>query len=238
MKHGFKSSVADPELCVVCAYPEISHKDKAQCEACGLEANCELFPDTKHPKKMLLCAGCVQAELDTAVRVGKERELSHKVIETPQQYFNANIPALVEMRQAIDNNPQISEDKRVSEFAKQVKARLTHLQNVLIEHTKCVTETRHEIDESKIFLNHLMKEISADVQKELGLVDISYKPTGAKKTSPKVPSVKKFDKNALREVCQKFNIAGAEPIVQNIVVARKISYEAAAQLYIKMTGDE
>jgi len=238
MKHAFKCGMTDPELCIVCAYPTLAHTIHACCEACGLEGNCELFPDVKHPKKMLLCNSCVQKEYDVAVKVAAEKAIAHEAIQTPQQYFNANIPAIMELKQVIENNPSVPEDKRVVELARQVKLRLTHLQNTLIEQTKQVSETRHDIDESKIFLNHLMKEISADVQKELGLVDISYKPSGKKASSPKVPSVKRFDKQALRDVCIKFKIAGAEPIVQNIVVARKISYEEAAKLYIKMAGDE
>jgi len=237
MKHSFNSAFGNTEQCIICGYNEKSHGKQAVCEACGIEQECELFPDTKHPKKMLLCEGCKNKELAAAVKATNDRiaaQKAHESVRTSGEYFNANIPAIIEIKQKIDSDNSIAENQKVGELAKSIKDRLAHLKNVLFEKRNEVSALENEQRESLIYMNHLMKQLSEEKQKELGLKDINYKPGSGKDAKPKAPSLKKFDKEELRKVANIFNIDMA--VLQTIVVQKKCTVEEAAKLYITMSN--
>ena len=230
MKHGFNKSYADETICVTCGYPEIAHGSQATCEACGIEQECEFNTnDFKNPKKMLLCASCIQKERDANKLIVEERSKAHEQIKTSGDYYNANIPAILEIKQAIEADNSI--ENKPAELAIAIKSRLAHLKNVLFEKRNEVSTLENEQRETLIYLNHLVKQLSAEKQKELGLLDINYKPGSGKDAKPKAPSIKKFNKEELRKVANMFGLDMG--ILQSVVVARKCSVEEAAKIYIQ-----
>ncbi len=238
MKHSFRGSIAtsngEVSKCLICSYDEVSHGNKATCEACGLEGECDFLPDEKHPKKMLLCLTCFErdrkamAVYNARVQSVPVREniVSVYQVRTSGEYFNANIPAIVDIQKAIEADDKI-ENKKYEE-AKQVKDRLTHLTKSLFEMDAQRSTLANEQRETQVYLHHLMKDLSEEKQHELGLKDITYTQTKSpKKVS--APKVKSFDKVALKDASVKHNIP--EYMLQSIVTSRKVSIEEAIKVY-------
>ena len=229
MNHVFASSTLEPETCARCGYTETAHGDNATCEACGSETKCEFFPNLTHPKKMLLCPSCIRKEYETAKQITEERVKAHEQIKSSSDYFNANIPAIVDIKSTIDNDPNIV--NKADAIAVAVKNRLTHLQETLLSKHKEVTELEHEKRETLVYLNHMLKEISVTKQAELGLTNITYKPVVKAPKKASAPSTKKYDKAELKKVALMYGID--EVILQTIVVRKQMTIEEAAKSYIK-----
>lgn len=229
MNHKFQGAYENREICVICGYDDISHADHAQCEECGKVAKCDLFPDVKHPKKMLICPECRQKFYETAKAETDKRVLSYEVVKTSGDYFNSNIPAILEIKQAIEADA--SKPNKPYEIAEAIKLRLNHIKTTLIEKRNEVSTLENEQRETQIFLNHHMKLLSAEQQKQLGLLDITYKPSVTVSKGPKkAPTVKKFDKEELRKVANSFNIDIT--VLQMIVTRRQVTVEEAAKIYL------
>jgi hypothetical protein len=229
MKHGYQETFDNRGICVVCGYDELSHASNAICEACGAVADCDLFPDTKHPKKMLICPACKQKEYETAKRVTDERTRSYEVVKTSGDYYNSDIPAILKIKQTIEADPNI--ENKAYAIAEAIKARIRHFDKTLFEKQNEISAIRNERSESQIYLNHHMKELSAEQQKQLGLNDIKYKPginTG--KTPKKAPSIKKHDNSELKKYANQF---GLDIVVLKMTAMRRnVSIEQAAKICI------
>jgi hypothetical protein len=238
MRHSFRPGMSKTGPCLICGYDGVSHTDTAVCEACGLNGDCDLWPDDRNPRKMLLCAECYMREskLATVVRVKSAEPVVDSVtsvfqVNTPGDYFNSNIPAVVDIQKAIAADDTIPDGTKKYEEGKRVKAHLQHLAKVLFELDTEKARVGNEQRDTRVYLNHLMKDLSAEKQHELGLADINYKQQTPKKTKqPKAPTVKSFDKVKLKEVAAQFGIE--EHILQTIVTARKVSVEEAAKIAI------
>jgi rhodanese-related sulfurtransferase len=247
MKHSFHGGSLDKEHCLECGYTQVSHTKDAICEACGLTSEAEFYPDTKHPRKMLLCLTCYEREKMTmkvvtgktnpteqVEQIGDRFHQSAFQVRTPSEYFNANIPAIMDIRKAIEADDTIPANMKRYEEAKQVKIRLNHLKHSLLELDKQRSTLDNEQRETRVFLNHLMKELSEEKQKELGLQYPDYKQEKAPKKVT-VPSVKKFDKNAIKAAALANGIP--EHILQGVVVAKKCSIEQAVKEYKILMGE-
>ena len=232
MKHSFTPKLGDNDTCAACHYERVAHTNQATCEACGSITVCEFFPDLKNPKKMLLCEPCTQKEYAVAVRQTQERVKAHEQVKSNQDYFNANIPAIVSIREAIERDPSI-ENKKVAEIVA-VRDRMVWLKDKLFALSKETSAISHEQRESQIYLNHLVKDLSEEKQRELGLLDIKYKQPEGKIKSPKVTAPKKVNVIEVRKYAASFNIP--EFVLLNIVRIRKVSPEEAAKIYIQMNN--
>ncbi len=220
--------------CLICDYPEIAHSDKAVCEACGLESECEFYPNEKHPRRMLLCLSCFERERKVMTAYGNSSRAPQAPAEavipyqvrTAGEYFNANIPAVVDITKAVAEDESV--DNKSFEVGKRVKAHVQHLAKSLFELDKERAAIANEMRETQVYYNHLMKELSAEKQAELGAVDITYRQEKPPKAI-KAPSVKKFDRGALKDACSKHNIP--EYMLQSIVQSRKVTIEEAVKVY-------
>lgn len=229
MNHPFASSTLEPEVCARCGYAEIAHTESATCEACGAETKCELYPNLTHPKKMLLCSSCIKKEYELAKQQTDARVKAHEEIKSSSDYFNANIPAIVDLKQTIENDPNIV--NKAEAIAVAVKNRLTHLQETLLSKHKEVTELEHEKRETLVYLNHMQSVLSAEAQQRLGLTNLTYKPVVKAPKKVSAPSTKKYDKTELKKVALMYGID--EVLLQTIVVRKQMSIEDAAKSYIR-----
>jgi hypothetical protein len=238
MNHSFVSATLDARVCARCGYNEIAHGPLATCEACGVEENCEFLGKLDNPKKMLLCAKCTKAEMDLAVRQTAERVKAHEAIKSSADYFNANIPAIMDIVKVINDDETIT--NKPNAIAVAVKDRLVWLQSTILSKSKELSILDHEKRETLVYLNHMLKDISEAKQVELGLKDITYKQPDKKAATKKnkAPSVKGrgFDKTELRRVANMFHIP--EEVLQAIVVRKQLTIEAAAKLYIQTNVEE
>lgn len=235
MRHQYSGLANSAEaICNVCGYTLVSHSSKAVCEVCGGEAFCDLFPDHKHPKKILICGACYVKELKAATEASKEREARAKMenIKTPGDYFVADTPSIKEINDMV--NADESVNNKAEKVCEIIKERIVNCQKNILELNQQTRERQKEQNEFQIYLNHKMKEISAEKQKELGLLNIDYKPEKPKKTPTRAPSTKKVDLQKMKEYAASFNI----PLeaLRIIVVSRSVSIEEAAKIYLKMSN--
>lgn len=239
MKHEFRASINPDENnefnCILCGYPEISHGPQAVCESCGTEVICDLFPDTKHPKKMLLCAECISKEIKIAVDTAKERALKQTAenIKSAGDYFVGDIPSIKEVSDTVNADESIPANNKGYEICKIIKERIINFDRNILQLNQQARETQKQRNEFQIYLNHKMKEISEEKQKELGLSPISYKSPSAPKKA-KAPSVssKRINIDELKKIANTFGIPWEA--LRTIMVGRQVTAEEAAKIFIQM----
>lgn len=234
MKHDFRASISSDE-CLVCGYPMIAHTMQAVCESCGTKVICDLFPDTKHPKKMLLCAECVSKEIKVAVDAAKERALKQTAenIKSAGDYFVGDIPSIKEVSDTVNADESIPANNKGYEICKIIKERIINFDRNILQLNQQARETQKQRNEFQIYLNHKMKEISDEKQKELGLNPISYKSPSAPKKA-KAPSIssKRINIDELKKVANTFGIPWEA--LRTIMVGRQVTAEEAAKIFIQM----
>jgi len=234
MKHEMRASISSDE-CLICGYPEIAHTDKAVCESCGSEVLCDLFPDTKHPKKMLLCAECISKEIKIAVETSKARiaQQTAENIKSAGDYFVGDIPSIKEVSDTVNADEAIPANNKGYEICKIIKERIINFDKNILQLNQQARETQKQRNEFQIYLNHKMKEISEEKQKELGLNPISYKsPSAPKKARTPSISSKRVNIDELKKIANSFNIPWEA--LRTIMVARQVSAEEAAKIFIQM----
>jgi hypothetical protein len=235
MKHKFRAILDDETRCLICGYSIDSHTPSAECEVCGNNSPCDFYPDYRHAKKILLCEACYNGQLRAAIQAAeesrKQRE-QHKP-KTPGDYFVSDSPSIksiinsIELDSSIENKPEA--------ICSVIRDKILNFQQSILELNQQVREAQREQNEFQIYLNHKMREVSADAQKRLGLQNISYKPNQDKpKTPSKAPSTKKVNMDELKKYANQFNI----PIsaLRTIMVARSVSVEQAAKIFIQVNS--
>ena len=111
MNHSFQSSQLNGNVCNVCKRPELEHTDNAQCECCPNVGPCELYID------ILMCKECYEKEMklqtesraNTEQRVLEQAFLIDQSIKIQTDLFNAKTVAIQKLKEAIDNDPSITE---------------------------------------------------------------------------------------------------------------------------------
>ena len=239
MKHEFHSSELDINVCILCGYNAKSHSFRAECEVCGTETKCDFFPDYKHPRKILICESCLTKELraasEAAAERAKSRDLTASNVKTPGDLFVAETPSIKEIVDSVNSDDSIHSLDKASQICVVIKERILNYQKSIFDLNQQVRETQRLQNESQIYLNHKMKEISAEKQKELGLLDISYKPDSGKVKTPKAaPTTKRVNMDELKKYANQFGIPMAA--LRNIMLARSVSVEAAAKIFIQINN--
>lgn len=230
MRHSFHISALS-KVCPICGYDEISHTANAVCEACGLTAECDLFPNDKHPRKMLLCSECYSREIKLTPPNKPNVITSPIQIKTPGDYFNAEIPSIMKLKEVIDADSTI--ENKTYALALQVKDRLKQLSISLFDLDKQRATLANEQRDTLVYLNHLQKDLSAEKQRELGLKDLTYRKEEKAPKKITAPTIKKFDKVELKKLAGQHNIP--EYVLQGIVTARKVTLIEAVKIYIELS---
>src|SRR5580765_2855140 len=148
MKHEMRASISSDE-CLICGYPEIAHTDKAVCESCGSEVLCDLFPDTKHPKKMLLCAECISKEIKIAVETSKARiaQQTAENIKSAGDYFVGDIPSIKEVSDTVNADEAIPANNKGYEICKIIKERIINFDKNILQLNQQARETQKQRNE-------------------------------------------------------------------------------------------
>jgi hypothetical protein len=226
---------------------------------------CEVCPATDieitvHYGNLWMCESCWSKELALQAERVKPENVQARIdkVNTPQttpidniliksqaidnsiqvrpDVFNAETIAIVELKKAIDENPEIT--NKPYALAETLKERHGKFQSVIFEANEKIVEASNNQRAIQIYLNQLANSLRAEEREKLKIADINYKPQ-----APKTPTVKaikttgtkkKFDKVELRKYAAELGVA--EFTLQAFVIQRGISVEDAAKL-LKKTMD-
>lgn len=238
MDHSFQPSLTDHTKCARCHYAELDHSDTATCEACGNTAKCDLFTD------MLLCKECIdkeiiainnyqtadkqQARYNNSIQSQLER-VKHEIIERTD-IFNANIPSLISISDAIDADDRI-ENKTFAK-ANAILDLFNHLKTVIFDANRVREQAINVQRAAQAELNLLSSKLRAEEREKLKLSDLNYKPAAPKLSKPKLIKKPKFDKAEIKKYAAELGIP--EYNLQVMVVKRGCTVEEAAKILREM----
>lgn len=208
-------------------------------------------------KAMWMCPECLakekslteQSEKEADSRVAASRALSNNLINQARQIddaiqlkediFNAHTVAIMDLKKAIDEDTAIT--NKPLALAEELHRRFTHLQQVIFDARSVLADAGNQQRAIQTYMNTISNQLRAEERAKLQLQDINYnpavvKPAKVKKegSSTKARGPKKFDKDALRNVCAKYNVP--IDVVQLMVVSKNMTPEAAAEFVAKTMG--
>lgn len=239
MNHPFQAAAWNKQLCSKCLSGEAVHGDSVTCESCN---NVGLVEKVG---KLFLCESCAKRENNTPdpVKIDKEEQTIEKFVERINKaaesstvknvmdaaiqgnikqyrdFFNAKIPSIVELKELIDNNPEITEKSYA--LAKALQARVTYLTMVLFNLRGSEIELSAEVKSIQFYVKDLIPQLRLAKQAEFAAMTPNYTPVVVKQTAPK--SVKKNAQDKLAESYAKM---------------MNISFEQAQRLLANKLRDE
>lgn len=145
-----------------------------------------------------------QARLDSYNSVVKPYEAlianARKIDESihlSTDIFNAKTVAFVDLRDAINANPDIPNDEKRFELARLCKERISHLQNVIFDLDKKKIDAYSEQKAWHLQLNDLANKLRSEERERLKISDIHYDVKLPKTVTPR--SIKVNPKKATKE---------------------------------------
>lgn len=207
MKHPFTPSDIDTTKCASCKLDEISHGDSAVCESCDAIGPCEII------SKILMCEKCqareieIQAELKQTINPALQSNID-STIRIRTDFFNSRTVSIEHLRLHIETDESIPHDKKRFKLAEQLKDRITHLSQTLIDKKSELEMLASEHRAIQVYLNNLASQITAEERERLRLSDINYKSTPPP-TKVKSPSNKagKIDRVLIRKYAVEMNVS-------------------------------
>lgn len=241
MDHKFTPTQINPDKCIHCKWPFIAHTDTAECESCGNIGECEISGN------MLLCKPCFKAERDAVInyqkpelqeqryneyqiRLNEAREID-AAITVRTDIFNATTKPILDLKEAIDNNPEIPADKRRFALAEEVVTRITTFKKAAFDKQNELVELNSQLRSYQQFLNGLQSQLRQDEREKLKIQDINYQPKPVSKPTVKKVTTKKFDKVALRNAAalltRELGMPVPEYMVHTIVTNKQLTIDEA-----------
>lgn len=216
-----------------------------QCEVCD---NDNLIV-TCHYGNMWFCEECWAKEI-TAEHMSAENQqkrvdaykssIESRVLETSKSIdsaiqvtpdlFNAGTIAIVELKAAIEQNPEII--NKPYALAEALTTRFNHFKTVIFEAQQAIVEAGNHQKAIQVHLNQLANSLRAEEREKLKIADISYKPNTVKPAKLKSVSTTgtkksgKLDKTELRKFASELGVS--EFTLQMVCVSQGITPEQAA----------
>lgn len=217
--------------------------------------DCEICPKTDieitvHYGNMWFCDECWTKEEALAAKNRSPEEqqkrvdaykdsVESRVIETSRaidstiqvrtDLFNAATIAIVDIKKAIDENPEIP--NKPFALAEELTSRFKHFSEVIFKAQESIIEAGNNQKAIQVYLNQLANSLRAEEREKLKISDINYKPQAVKSPVKKVSTSGtkksgKLDKAELRKYAAELGIA--EFTIQMLCVAQGITPEQAA----------
>lgn len=143
--------------------------------------------------------------------------------------FNAATVAIIDMKKAIDENPEVS--NKPYALAEALTERFNHYKQVVFDAQQQILEAGNQQKAIQVYLNQLANSLRAEEREKLKIADINYKPATVKPTVRKVTTSQtkkstKLDKTELRKYAAELGVS--EFTLQMVCVSQGITPEAAA----------
>jgi|SRR5688572_9049499 len=250
MLHPFIPSQLDNTKCASCKYTQLDHTSGATCESCGNTGTCDISGPFNHPQSILLCMDCLEKEKKAVYeyqspekqeeRINKHNELikharlNDKAIVQKTDLFNAQTVANIELKAAVDSNPEII-NKQFA-YCALLKERIEHFSNVIFDARKVLGEAAEKKKALEVEFSIQANKLRTEERQKLGAIDLNYVPSKPKTIKPTVKKTveKKFTQATVREAAAKFKVE--REIIQMICVARNVDAETAAKIHLTNLG--
>lgn len=240
MDHTFQPIYDNPTKCARCSYAELDHSDTATCEECGNTSRVDEWCG------MLMCAECInkdkmalaehQAPEKQEQRLSLSAQLErakHEIIERAD-VFNADIPSLVAIQDAIDIDDTIPPEQKTFKKAEATLELFNHLKNVIFEINQTRDRAINVQRAAQQDLNQFASKLRIEEREKLKLSDLNYKPVSPKLSKPKAVRKPKFDKAEIKKYALELGVP--EYNLQTMVIRRGCTVEEAAKILKEMLG--
>lgn len=238
MFHFFHQSQLDADRCIDCKRLQSEHA----CEICGTDKEAL---DVEFA--MLLCEACISKERALQIENRKHEQArvdaieSSRVIPAPdysiqvvQDIHNAKIASIVELRKAIDADSTI-ENKHFA-LASVLSERYQHLKIVVTQASTTIREAQSEQRAIQTYWNDLSKKLKLEEREKIKIADVQYRPPEKPVKSIKAPSLRKYDKAAIREAALQTGIP--ESRIQMVCTAKDCTPLDAVRFIRETDGAE
>jgi len=151
-------------------------------------------------------------------------------IQVRTDLFNAATTAIVDLKKAIDENPEIT--NKPYALAEELTNRFNHFKQVIFDMNEKIVEANNNQKAIQVYLNNMANTLRTEEREKLKIADINYKPLSVKPSKPKSISTTgtkksgKLDKVELRKYAAELGVS--EFTLQMVCVAQGITPEAAA----------
>jgi len=164
----------------------------------------------------------------------KHARLNDKAIVQKTDLFNAQTVANIELKAAVDQNPEII-NKQFA-YCALLKERIEHFSNVIFDARKVLGEATEKQKALQVEFSLQANKLRAEEREKLGAIDLNYVVSKPKTIKPTVKKTveKKFTQATVREAAAKYNVQ--REIVQMICVARNVDAETAAKIHLANMG--
>lgn len=236
MNHPFEPSVTDPQICAKCKHKFIDHTDRATCDNCGCSGEMNLTSNGD-----LLCPECDFKDLKPRTT----EELNNRALEVRRRFneidsqikistdiFNAKTVAIHELKKVIDDDPTIPAEQKYFTLAKHIESRFNNLTEIIFSQRQIILEAENEQRAIQTYYNEHAKKLRAEEREQIRLKDVTYKPLEVKPVkTPKAPTTKKVDINAVKEACVKAGMPEAMIVIMTLCTAKKCTPEEAIEIF-------
>jgi hypothetical protein len=209
-----------------------------------VKKECDYCEETEGLEKIgldgLVCPKCKaggihasnQRQIEASLVLAKLKSVD-EAIKSKDDIFNAPTPAIMDIQAAINADETIT--NKPFEIAKLIKELIAKRQQTIFDHNQIIKAEVSSQKEEQSYFNRLSNTLREEERKQLGIVDIHYRPQAPKIQKVKIPKAPKtrFDKELLREYAAKINalVPGimAEALLQAQVLQKGMTIQAAAE---------
>jgi hypothetical protein len=137
-------------------------------------------------KSQPLCDSCSNTQRETVEELKSHMDRAKAIddsIQVRSDVFNAKTVAIVELKKAIDANPEIT--NKPYALAETLRTRFDHLKTVVFEMNEKLVEAGNEQKAIQVYLNNLANTLRSEEREKLRIADINYKPNPVKQATVK-----------------------------------------------------
>jgi hypothetical protein len=174
-----------------------------------------------------------ESNADYARRAAEHtRKMLDETITIRSDYFNANIPSLIEIRQAIFSDESLSADEKQFKYVGMLKEHIGHMRQVLIDMRDAEMKIGARMKLMQSEINTEANKLREEERAALQIENITYTPVAPKvKKTPTAPTTKairiKVDMKEVEALAKKYGVP--EQTIMSTIRLKKLSPEAAAR---------
>jgi len=232
MNHSFQPSIGSNK-CSKCHLAEVSHTDKAECDACSYVGQCEIYHSRIMAKDMLLCPSCKSKEDESTniffhenQRIKEIKAIDYSV-KVKDDIFNAETVSIIEVKEVIEKDESIPSEKKHYALAEFLKHRHLEFSKLIFDEQNKINEDRNRQRAIQSYLNVLSGKLRNEEREKLQLEHIDYKPSEKPISKPKSITTIKFDKVELVKYANELGLPMST--IQTICVKKNMTPIQAAE---------
>jgi len=209
---------------------------KGDCECC--ETSKDVVLVVLHG--MAMCPKCL-AEQQSAEARQKSVEVienAHTVdasLELKSDIFNSATVSFIELKAAIDNNPDIPASEKEYALVKEAAIRRGAMNQLIVAKKQELLKAQNEHFAWDKNIKDTVAKLRVEQRKKFEQFDLTYQPEPTSKKPKKVQAAKGYDRAAVNDAAVKYGVPTHG--IQSILVSRPgMNPDAAAKELAKMLG--